>query len=45
MQALVASEGAVQQDVVLSYVQQQQDGIMVCPIIKLIESRLTIVIK
>jgi hypothetical protein len=43
MQAPVASEGAVQLDVVHSYIQQQQDGISVCPVMKLVESRLIIV--
>ena len=38
MQAPVASEGAVQLDVVLSYIRQQQDGILVRPVIKSTES-------
>jgi hypothetical protein len=45
MQAPVASEGAVQLDVVLSYIKQQQDGILVCPVIELTEPWLTIVIN
>ena len=39
MQAPVASEGTVQPDIVLSYIRQQQDGILVCPVIKLTELR------
>lgn len=38
MQGPVASEGAVQLDVVLSYIKQQEDGILVCLVIELTES-------
>lgn len=38
MQLPVAGEGAVPLDLVLSYSQQEEDGILVCPVLKFTHS-------